>query len=268
MALPLILADATGESAAVYPVLKLQQLTSITVPMSLKENDGTVYVIPDDAVIAFIAVETVYATAIYLTLTGMVTTEDEGLISLTFPAADLTDAGLFLGEITVSVDDAAVKRFKCVVEVEPTYNSQQTEGLVSIAEIRRILKDRAADDNFLLDRVEFTDGEIVEAIMRPVDWWNETAPNGIATYSYCRFPFHDHWRDAVIGDLLQKASYNLFRNALPINSGGINTDNKDRAKAYLELGRSMIREWRSWATSRMQRMNLAGWSGSIKSSYF
>lgn len=270
MAIPITLYESDGFSPAEAVVFRFWQNTPGTQTAYLKLDDGTMYVIPDTATISMLVTETWGAAATDLYFEQDCTVEERatGKFSITVSAATLTKPGLYLGEITVNLVDSPVKRFRCYVEVTPSLNSAQICGPLTIAEIRAAIRDRCAEDNYLLDRVEFQDGDILFAIRRPVDWWNETVPQGISTYSYSTFPFRYHWLDAVIGELLRIAGLQLSRNRMQLNGGGITSDDKARAELYLNIGTKMINEWKAWGISRMKRENMEKWTGYVRSGYF
>jgi len=270
MSLPVSLYESDGFSPAEAVVLKLWQDTPSTSTVYLKLDDGTVYVIPDTATVELLVTETWEAgpNNLYFTQAGTVEDAATGKISISIAAATLTKPGIYLGELTVTLAGSPVKRFRCYVEVVASLNSQQVCGPLTIGEIRAALRDRCAEDNYLLDKVEFQDGDIMYAIKRPIDWWNETVPSGVPTYSYSTFPFRYHWTDAVIGELLRIAGLQLSRNRLQLNGGGITTDDKARAEVYLNLGNKLISEFKIWGCSRMKRENLEKFTGYVRSGYF
>lgn len=271
MALPVTLYETDGFSPAEAPVFRLWQNTPYVQTVFLKEDDGTPYVIAPTASVKLFVTETWSSTPadFYFDITGNVDNAATGQVSFAFDAATLQYPGIYLGELTVNVGGNAAKRFRTYVEVTTSLNTQsQWTRCLSIAEIRAAVRDRCAEDNFLLDRVEFQDGDIIYAIKRPVDWWNETAPSGIPRYTYTTFPHRYHWTDAVIGELLRMAALQLSRNRIQLNAGGITTDDKARADLYLKLGDQMIKEFKAWGISRMGRENMQNWTGWTQSGYF
>jgi hypothetical protein len=209
------------------------------------------------------------ATSKYIDKACTIVDRATGSISIEFAPADVLLTGIWLGELTVYNSSAeAIKRFRCYVEVEGSLSSTQTDTPLTIAEIRMAMRDKCADDNFLLDKMEFSNAEIMACIRRPIDWWNETAPPGFNTYSYTTFPYRYHWLDGTIGELLRMASYNLTRNRLPISAGGLQSDDKARSDVYLQLGNALIAEWRKWAVAKMRQLNVAQWYGGTSISSF
>jgi len=275
MPLPLTLMDTDGLSPAGYPVLQLQQATEQNVAVYLKEADGTEYVAASGNVVTLTTSETLAGYPVDMLITCTWTTPSTGLINVPVPHDEEQTPGIWIGEFTVYEDSTqakALRRFRCYVEIQPSLaklGQAQVNAPLSIAEIRMAMRDRCAEDNFLLDSMEFSDSEIAFCIRRPVDWWNETAQRlRIATYTYTTFPYRYHWLDATVGELLKIGSYNLNRNRITLNAGGINTDDKERGKLYLELSDKLIKEYHSWGTAQMKGLNLQGWGGFVRNGWF
>jgi hypothetical protein len=270
MTLPTTVVDAAGVSPADLPVLELQQYTQGTVTADLKVA-GVPYAITTGYTVTLIAVETRKAvpSAAYFNKNCTVVDGPAGTVSVTFAPAELDKVGIWLGQFTVSTDaDVPVHRFPCYVEVEPTLTSEQVDGPLTVAEIRMSIRDRISDDNFMLDNVEFSNSEILAAIRRPVDWWNESVPTGFPTYSYTTFPYRYYWLTGTTGELFRMAGYNLLRNRLPTSGTGLNTDDKARAADYNQLGDKLIKEWQIWARQKVRQLNAAQWLGSTKLASF
>lgn len=274
MPLPLALIDTDGVSPAGYPVLQLQQATEQDIPVYLKETDGSEYVGASGNDVRLTTYETLAGLVSDMDITCPWTDASTGLISVPVAADEAQTPGIWIGEFTVYEDVTrakALRRFRCYVEIQPSLadlSASQKNAPLTIAEIRMAMRDRCVEDNFLLDSLEFSDSEIAFAIRRPVDWWNETAPPGIATYTYTTFPYRYHWLDATVGELLKIASLSLNRNRITLSAGGINTDDKERGKLYLELGDKLQKEYHSWGLSQMKRLNLQQWKGFTRNRWF
>jgi hypothetical protein len=265
MPLPIAVIDSAAISPADLPVMRLQQSTQDAVTVELKSDAGVAYSIPADHTVSFVAVETRAASSTYLAKNCTITDAASGTIEMSFAVAELPLVGLWLGEFTVKTSAAVpVKRFSCYVEITPTLTSVQTNGPLTIAEIRMAMRDRCGDDNFMLDAVEFSDAEIIACIRRPIDWWNESVPTGFDTYSPTTFPYRYHWLNGVIGELLRISGYNLMRNRLPLSGGGIQADDKARGADYIQLGDKLVKEWQGWARAKVRQINAAQWIGGTK----
>ena len=270
MALPENIVQSPEQSPVRNPVLRFKQNTDKTTEAQLRLMDGTVYTIPDTAAVWLKAVEFVTSPQVYFDKECTPDTDrSTGVVSVTLTAADLPLNGIWVGEFRVlDAEGNKVERFPAWVEVTGTLDDKQNYRPLSVAEIRLSVRDRCAEDNFLLDNFEWSDDEIMFAITRPVDWWNEMAPNGVPRYTYTSFPFRYHWLDAVIGELLKMAGLHLSRNRMNLTAGGINTDDKARAEMYMQASTKYIQEYRNWATAKIWSLNVRNFMGSTKNRWF
>lgn len=264
--LPAFLVQDTA-SPADMAVLRFQQKTAATATVNLRTETGEVYEIPAAAVVTLTAVETMVADDAIMEVTCTVTDADAGTISVPVTTTDVPTPGIYLGEFTVyDASDNVLRRFRCYVEITGAYTETQTIAPLTIAEIRAAIRDRCGEDNPLLEMTEFSDGEIIMAMRRPVDWWNETVPAGVDAYSYSAFPWRYHYLDAVVAELLKTAAYNLIRNRLPLKGGGVVSDPKARGETYLALAKDLQAQWKDWAVNKIAALNLAQFTGSVRNS--
>lgn len=201
-------------------------------------------------------------------------------------AADVNLPGLYLGEAVVyeapAAGDAAssdssteelelfpVDRFSCYVEVEQSLaaNTAGSAAVVPIAEIRLLMRDKCAEDNFLLDNIEFSDTEIALALRRPVDYWNEQPPP-IGEFTPSNFPYRYNWANGAIGELLRIASLNYERNRLRYSAGGLTVDDKDKSAAYLQAAQQYLAEYRAWVHHKKIQINMENGFGSTSIASF
>jgi len=135
----------------------------------------------------------------------------------------------------------------------------------TISEIRVRLRDTVVE-NDLHDEYEFDDMEIIEALLRPVQQWNETPPN-VAHYDASNFPWTYHWTNATVCELLKTAAHWYRRNKLKASHGGITVDDKSKDVEYLAVARAMQEEWMEWMLRKKIEINLSLASGSVGSPY-
>jgi hypothetical protein len=262
MPLPIVCVQEDTFSPADAVVLKLQQSRTQSVSATLYQEDGSAYEIPASATVDLTLKESWTSLSSTLSASCVVDNYTDGDIHVDFTVADTTVPGIWLGEFTVKdTADIVVRRFYCYSEVVGGLTEIQSNNPLTISEIRLAIRDRCSADNYLLDRVEFSDAEIIYAIKRPVDWWNSTVPDGFARYSYSTFPYRYHWMDAVIGELLRIAALNLSRNRLAIQGGGLNTDDKARAELYLQLSEKFQQQFKTWALGKIRTINMTKWYG-------
>jgi len=266
MPLPANLVDAYPSSGADTPVLKFTQGSAGTAGVALADQ-GSPWTIPAAHTVTLLIAEA--ANKVTHTVLGTIVNAEEGLVTFALTAAQLSAAGLWLGEIVVrNAEGAPVKNFACYVEVTPTLAMASANAPLTIAEIRIAVRDRVPEDNALLNSLEFADAEILACIRKPVDWWNSMVPEGLPTYTCNNFPYRYPWLNAVIGELLRLVSHNLKRNQYALQGKGIAADDKARADFYVQRSEQLLQEWQLWAGAKMRQINVSGWYGRSANSWF
>ena len=127
--------------------------------------------------VTFIAKEYEWSSDNYLEKTCTDDNRNTGRVSFQVTNEDLTYPGIWVGEIVVAdADEVPRYRFKCYVEVEHGLGaSNQTWGPITVADVRMAIRDRCAEDNDLLEAVEFSNSEIARCMRWPVEYWNRCA---------------------------------------------------------------------------------------------
>jgi hypothetical protein len=136
--------------------------------------------------------------------------------------------------------------------------------IITDNDIRLFMIDKSADDNYLLDDVEFTEEEINQAHGLAVDKYNSTLPlTDIAT----EIPRYE----AIIGTtaiLLRMRAINMVRNRLDYqNKNGTAVQDKNKAKEYLELAREMSAEFDARIKGLKVHLNIESCYGGVGSDY-
>lgn len=139
-------------------------------------------------------------------------------------------------------------------------------GPPTIGEIRARLWDSGPGDNLLLDDVEFSDDQILSAILWPVQDWNEKPPP-VGTYNTFNFPFRSAWIDAAIGQLYLYGAAFYRRNKLNGSAGGVNLNELDRDGAYMEAYKLHLTNWNEFRDRKKLEANMALCTGTLGSSY-
>lgn len=141
-------------------------------------------------------------------------------------------------------------------------------GPPTIQEIRTDIRDTSPEVNRLLRNVEFSDDEIVRAIVRPVEDWNDASPRLAAhVYDTITFPFRHAWNLAIQGYLLQMASHWYRRNRLAYQAGGLAVDDMDKEEGYMAHSKQLLEEWRVWLVHKKVELNAYGAMGEVSSPY-
>ena len=199
-----------------------------------------------------------------------------------FNEADLVNVGLLLGEIIIyeevdggnladddiagvpdptSDDDTSEYRpvyiHRVFVEVAVSVGLDCGASPLTISELRLALRDECAMSNFILDDVEFTNKEIVDAIHQVVNYWNEVPPD-VKCFNYNNFPSRYFWKTGAMGLLLRQTGRHKLRNWLPYTGGGLAMNDNSIWDSYHRLGDQYWNEYREWVQRKKIEINIAG----------
>jgi hypothetical protein len=197
---------------------------------------------------------------------GVIVDAATGQVTITIPATKLRKPGIYLGEIVIYNEEGGreVSMFR-YLEIAPTLE-YTSYGPITIPEIRLVMWDECPDDNTLLDDVEFSDLQIVHAIRRPIDLWNETSPN-VRRYTPQSFPFREHWMICTVGFLMRMAAHHYRRNNMTYNAGGQAINDKDKAPGYEQIANARISEFKEWMKNKKIEINFDGGYATFGSAY-
>lgn len=132
--------------------------------------------------------------------------------------------------------------------VEPS--GKNRTGPPVTAEVRMFLRDYA-QENELLDAVDFDGSEIAMAADLCVCEWNELPPPDGTQYTTQSFPFRRHWLIGICSYLFSIAADHYARNMLPgQQAGGISIDDKNKAQMYTQKSMLARQEWQSFVRER------------------
>ena len=140
------------------------------------------------------------------------------------------------------------------------------DGPPTIQEIRMLIMDSAPSENLLLDDVEFADEQILLAITRPLQIWNETPPP-IEIYSTRTFPWRGAWVDGILAELYQIAAAHYRRNRLQTSAAGVDSDTKNKEREYLAASQFMTDKFMTWLRDKKVSINMKKFNGSSISEY-
>lgn len=144
---------------------------------------------------------------------------------------------------------------------------QYSLGPPSVEEIRLTLRDNASADNLLLDNVEFDGAEIAQAVLRPIQYWNETPPPLRPLQTTKTFAFREMWLKGIQAYLYRMAANTYRRNHLAYNAGGIAVDDKNKEREYSAAGTQMLQEFQNMVQAKKVEINIAGFAGNVSSQY-
>jgi hypothetical protein len=118
-----------------------------------------------------------------------------------------------------------------------------TDGPPTINELRmQIMDSSPAENQYLLDDLEFNDDQIVLALTKPIQQFNEMPPPS-RRYDTRNFPWKSAWLDAAVGFLFQFAAAHYRRNALNVQGGGQAVDDKAKEREYLAASQTLLAQW-------------------------
>lgn len=256
------------------PTLCYQQQTKGTQTVQLRNKAGKPIVLDSVLnVVCFVSRDRWNTQETEINREAVIKDAAEGIVSLTLTPEDLAKAGIWLGEFIVyevdPTDDSsssstegdatqtACYRYKVFLQSEENLTNidGSTTGL-TIAEVRLAIRDRCAEDNFLLDNVEFSDTEIAWAIRRPIDFWNEIPPPIPPIYTPATFPYRYNWVNGVIAELLSIASHNYERNRLQYAAANLSVDDKDKAAYYLQQSQNYRKMYQTWVLQAKKALNM------------
>lgn len=139
-------------------------------------------------------------------------------------------------------------------------------GPPTVNEIRMAMRDSGRGENLLLDDFEFGDDQILQAIVTPVQYWNEALPP-IRTYTTRNFPFRYNWKRAIVAYLMEAAAHGYRRNRLATAAGGVSVDDQNKEREYLMEADRRLTEFRDWVLNKKTSINAGMVGGSFGSSY-
>jgi len=139
-------------------------------------------------------------------------------------------------------------------------------GPPSISEVRLHLRDTRPEESYLLDNVAFSDEEIAQATILPVEYWNEVPPP-IGIYTTATFPYRYHWLMAIAGYLFLIVAEQQRRNNLAYSAGGVQVNDQNREPNYEQAAQRRITEFKDFVRAKKVSINVSQAMGSVGSSY-
>jgi len=189
---------------------------------------------------------------------------DNAAAGLVHAVVDTTQTGPGIFDAQLAVFQAGrlklLNRFWLMVE-RSLFGNQEFTGVPTVAEVRMHLRDSQGAENVLLDLPAFDDAEIMHAMLRAVDIWNEEPPP-VQRYTLQTFPFRARLLDATVASLYRTLGLQELRNWRNINAAGMTVSGPDRGPLFLELGEKMLDDYREWVRRQKVTINIArGWGG-------
>lgn len=187
---------------------------------------------------------------------------DRGFCSFQLTEDQTGQAGIFEAWIEREVPGPTrIDTWPVLLQIQPpTLELLTGNGPLTIPEIRLALLDVASQDDGapfsnLLDDVEFQDLDIVYAMRRIVQKWNETPPP-VGVYTPMNFPYRYYWTIGTCGLLLMSSAERYRKNALAYQAGGISIRDQDKSQAYMQAAHLKMQEFDEWMRREKYRLNM------------
>lgn len=160
-----------------------------------------------------------------------------------------------------------VKVFKCILQIQAGFGTSQTTRPLTIGQVRMFLYDTCAQQNVLLDDLQFSDVQIVYCMQKAIQDWNQMSPALHDSMTICNFPYKSKLCTGTIGHLFTMASYRYLRNAMRHSNAGLTYDDQDKGQIYTQLGQANKQQWTSWIQTKKTQLNMQQCMGTISDIY-
>jgi hypothetical protein len=176
---------------------------------------------------------------------------DQALVQFEVPESISNVSGIWLIEFAILTAEA--QRFfagDAYLYIERSLQSAQgARGAPMIPEVRLFLRDYA-QENELLDVVDFDASEIALSADLCVAEWNEALPPDGRRYTTHTFPYRRNWLVGISSYLFGIAAEHYARNALAYQAGGVSADDKGKHQLYMQKSMLAKQEWRQFVAER------------------
>jgi len=156
----------------------------------------------------------------------------------------------------------SVEKSMFAVDINNVYGNL---GPPTIQEIRMRLMDSAANENLLLNDIEFKDEQILQAIALPIQFWNETPPPLRPLQTTRTFPFRGAWMSGILAQLHLTMANHFRRNVFRGAAGA--TSDKDKEREYMAEGQRLWAEYQAWVLNKKVEINLKSFNSANPSQY-
>lgn len=207
------------------------------------------------------------------TVSGVIGDVAGGVVDVALPSQVYGQSGIYQAAFGLVRGGKLASVQTALLSVERTlfgFNSPgrvRTEGPPTLNEVRMQAWDSDPADNPLLGDVEFSDAQLLTALARPIQEFNESNPPLHQRFDSRNFPWKAAWISATIGYLHQFAANFYRRNNLNITAGGKQLNYLDRERQYMQAGGTMVAEWKDWMLRKKVELNSLGAVGYLGSEY-
>jgi hypothetical protein len=190
---------------------------------------------------------------------------DPSRVCFTVPDSVANHPGIYQAELIVvdaagrpQASDSTLISVERSLHLRTLRPGDSLRGPLTLGEIRTQLRDFPVLNSYW-QNVEFSDAEILHAIIEPIRCFNETLPR-VLSYGPANFPFRHNWLQAVCAALLRISANSYMRNSRRITYGdNKTTDDRDKFSAYAQMAET---KWREYQMFCSQQQVAANWTGS------
>jgi len=180
-----------------------------------------------------------------------------GKVTLAVTATESQRVGIWTAMAVIWQNGVIRKLFPFYYEVIPNLEVINPGGTITLPEIRLALRDTCPEMNFLLDAKEYDDIELMWAIRRPIEYWNEVPPP-VRIYSMEDFPFRYHWMEAVVGEVMRMVATWMRRNDLDYSAAGLTVADTKKWPDYMKMGMDRLNEYKEFVRQKKIEINIEG----------
>jgi len=261
------------------PVIRMSQLQDKIVTLSIRDDNGDAVDLDQFASTAGVLLSSSSSSGGKLTvrmatsqwsnsnnnvfeISGTIVNATTGLVSFHITPTETNLPGVFVASVGVFWNGVLKFQTMYYIELMPNNFALTARGPLTVPIVRLELMDTCPDANYLLDELEFTDAEIVHAMRKTVDVFNDANPP-VGGYSYDSFPYFSGWIKGTVAFLLKMVSHKYRRNALQYSAGGITIADQERYRAYEQMAAKEEQEYRDWVTQKKVSINIGLGYGSL-----
>ena len=204
---------------------------------------------------------------------GSVTDGDNGVVQAAVSPFAVKQCGVYQLSWAVKRNNKILITREALLTVDRSLFSMtaacpdRPEGPPTLDEIRMNIWDSSPAENLLLDDVEFGAEQIMLAITKPINYFNEVPPPLNTRFDTHNFPWREHWIAGIVGHLYEMAAAFYRRNRLQGAAGGVSIDDLNKANEYMQAAKMKLDEWRAFVLAKKVELNMAACTGEIGSPF-
>lgn len=173
--------------------------------------------------------------------------------------------GSYEGQVGLFADNKLIRVWPIFVEVEPSlFTTQKDHGGITPWWVRTAIRDLGPTEESLLTENEFANYEIIQAIRRSIDQFNETRPRLSVRYTAENWPWRETLLQGVIAKLYETAAKGYLRDHLPIRGGGsVVAEDKNKYNQYMQYAQIHDQKWQSEFMAIKHELNAGSFYGTV-----